>query len=397
MTSSVLDVYAGVDTHAETHHVAVIDGLGRRLGDAEFPTTVAGYQQLLVFVGEFGTVQRIGVEGTASYGAGLTAYLRAERIRVREVIRPSRAARRQGKSDPIDAYAAARTVAADDDLPIPKLLDGDVERIRVTLRARSSAIKARSTAMVQIKDFLTTAPARVREAYRYLSDEELIEVLAASRPQSDQTLKRVLRRLARRYEYLGEEIDQAVEELEVLTVRVAPELTQARAIGTITAAQLLVTAGANPERVKSKAAFAALCGVSPIPASSGKTQRHRLNRGGDRQANWALHRIVMVRMGNDERTRRYVERRTAEGKGTREIMRCLKRYVANEVYTLILDPDQVPPSDDLRPLRHQQHLTLTQVADHFDTSPGKISRIERGQSRDDHFTKQYRKYLLQTL
>lgn len=396
MTSSAPDVYAGVDTHAETHHVAVIDGLGRRLGDAEFPTTVTGYRQLLAFVGEFGTVQRIGVEGTASYGAGLTAYLRAERVVVREVIRPSRAARRQGKSDPIDAYAAARTVAADDDLPIPKLLDGDVERIRVTLRARNSAVKARSAAMTQLKDFLTTAPAPVRETYRHLPDEELIEVLAASRPQPDQALKRALRRLARRHEYLGEEIDQAKEELAALTTQVAPELTQARAIGTITAAQLLVTAGANPERIKSKAAFAALCGVSPIPASSGKTQRHRLNRGGDRQANWALHRIVMVRMGNDERTRRYVARRTAEGKGTREIMRCLKRYVANEVYTLILDPDQVPPSDDLRPLRQQQQLTLKHVAEHFGTWPAKISRIERGRSRDDHFAKQYRKYLLQT-
>ncbi|MDN5704928.1 MAG: IS110 family transposase [Yaniella sp.] len=395
MTSSNQNVYAGIDTHADTHHVAVIDELGRKLGDKQFPTTRSGYHQLLAFLHTFGLILRIGVEGTASYGAGLTAYLRSQQILVREIIRPNRQARRNGKSDPIDAYAAARAVAVDEELPIPKLLGGQVDLIRVTLKTRATAVKARTAAITQIKNFLITAPAELREAYTALSTERLIAALAQPSSTPDDQMVRSLCRLANRVEFLDDEVSAADDDLAALTSEVAPALTYAKEIGPVSAAQLLVTAGENPDRITSKAAFAALCGVSPIPASSGKITRHRLNRGGDRQANAALYRIVTVRKRYDQRTQAYVAKRTAEGKTAREITRCLKRYVANEVYTLITSPTEVPSVDDLRPLRQHHKISLQAVADHFGVWPIKVSTIERAKSRDDQFVEKYRKYLLE--
>lgn len=393
MTTTGPNVYAGIDTHADTHHVAVIDELGRKLGDDEFTTTSTGYQQILAFLLTFGTLVRVGIEGTASYGAGITAYLRSQHVTVKEVIRPSRQTRRNGKSDPIDAYAAARSVAADEDLPIPKLLGGDIDAIRVILKTRRTAVKARTAAIVQIKNFLITADASTRETYTPLSNDTLITTLATVEPAPADLPLRGLRRLARRVQYLDAEITAADTELEDLTTSAAPALRHAPAIGAISAAQLLVTAGENPERITSKAAFAALCGVSPIPASSGKTQRHRLNRGGDRQANSALHQIVLVRMSNEKRTQDYINRR--RDKSTREVMRCLKRHVANEVYTHLTRPVPVPQIDDLRPLRKQKRLTLEVVAQHFGVWPAKISTLERGKRRDDDFAETYREFLLE--
>ena len=396
MTGSAANVYAGIDTHQGTHHVGIVSEVGRKLGDCEFPATRAGYADLLSFVLTFGTVIAIGVEGTASYGAGITAYLRDQGITVKEVIRPNRQVRRGGKSDPIDAYAAAKTVAADgDSLPIPKLLGGAVDGLRMMLKARATAVKARTAAISQIVHFLTTAPAAVREEYTGMKDRDLHAVLAASAPEPDDHLCVALKRLARRIEFLNEEITTADDQIATLTTDVAPALAAAKGIGPISAAKLLVTAGENPERITSKAAFAALCGACPLPASSGKTIRHRLNRGGDRQANSALYDIVKCRMSFDQRTRTYVARRRQEGKTTKEIMRCLKRYVAAEVYALIIDPPAVPATDDLRPLRLAHKLSLTDVAHHFNVWPAKVSNIERGQSRDDDFTHEYRRYLLQ--
>lgn len=395
MTGPQTNVYAGIDTHQTTHHVGIINELGKRLADREFPTTTAGYRDLLTFILSFGTIIAVGIEGTASYGAGITAYLRSQNVLVKEVIRPNRQTRRGGKSDPIDAYAAAKTVAADPhDLPVPKLLGGVTDGIRVILKARSTAIKARTAAITQIINFLTTAPDPVRAKYAGMKDTELHTTLATTRPAADDHLGLVLRRLAKRIAFLTEEIDTAYAELHALTSTTAPALAAAKGIGPVAAARLLVTAGENPERVTSKAAFAALCGTSPLPASSGKTTRHRLNRGGDRQANSALYDIVKVRMSHDERTREYVTRRTAEGKSKKEIMRCLKRYCAGEVYTLITNPPAVPAIDDLRPLRQSKKLSLTSIANDFGVWPSKISMIERGKSRDDEFAVRYREFLL---
>lgn len=224
---------------------------------------------------------------------------------------------------------------------------------------------------------------------------DLHTTLAATSPGADDHIGIALRRLAKRIAFPTDEIDMAYVQLDDLTNDVAPALAVTTGVGPISAARLLVTAGENPERITSKAAFAALCGTSPLQASSGKTNRHRLNRGGDRQANAALYDIVKYRMAHDPRTRAYVARRTAEGKSKKEIMRCLKRYVAAEVYTLIVDPPAVPAVDDLRPLRESKKLTLKIVAKHFGTWPITVSRIERGVSRNDELANEYRKYLIE--
>lgn len=398
MTTPAREVVAGVDTHADTHHAAVIDTVGRRLGDAQFPAAGEGYAALAAFLISFGTILRVGVEGTGSYGAGLSRHLRGLGMIVAEVIRPNRQIRRlRGKSDPIDAYAAAQTALAQLDLPTPKTADGQVEAIRQLLVARRGAVKARTAAMSQIKMLLVTAPELIRAKFRGLTDDNLIDGLSRSRPCASDAVTsaagHALRSLARRHQRLGKEITDLEALLRPLVKAENPALVAAFGIHTVTAAQLLVTAGDNPDRLHHEASFAALCGTNPIPASSGKTTRHRLNRGGDRQANAALHRIALVRMGHDPRTRDYITGQIARGKNTKEAMRCLKRAIAREVFTLLTNPGEVPVVDDLRPLRQARGLTLQTVATHFGTWPSKISSIERGTRRDDTLANAYRNWL----
>jgi transposase len=398
MTTPAREVVAGVDTHADTHHAAVIDTVGQRLGDAQFPATAAGYAALVTFLISFGIVVRVGVEGTGSYGAGLSRHLRGVGMLVAEVIRPNRQVRRlRGKTDPIDAYAAAQTALAETDLPTPKTAAGQVEAIRQLLVARRGAVKARTAAMNQIKTLLVTAPEQVRARFRSLTGRALITALSRTRPCGVTTTEaaagHALRCLARRHQHLSEELSDLETLLGELVKNVNPALVAAFGIHTVIAAQLLVTAGDNPERLHSEASFAALCGTSPIPASSGKTTRHRLNRGGDRQANAALYRIALVRMSHDPRTREYITRLTGRGKTTKEAMRCLKRAIAREVFALLTNPDELPAIDDLRPLRHARGLTLQTVATHFGVWHHQISAIERGTRRDDDLASAYRQWL----
>lgn len=392
MTSQDRDVIVGVDTHADTLHVAVISTTGQRLADAGFPATGAGYAALLAFAVSHGRIVRVGVEGTASYGAGLADHLRAADIDVREVIRPSRQQRRRrGKSDPADAYAAAAVTLADDDMPTPKSRDGQVEQLRALVLVRRSAVKARTAALSQIKALIVTAPEQQRARLRTLSDAQRLQHLARSR--GGEPLQVALRTLARRVQALSAELDELDVLLDSLVTAIAPELRATLGVGPVTGAQLLVTVGDNPDRMRSRASFAALCGVSPIAASSGRTNRWRLNRGGDRQANNALYRIVLVRMSCDQRTRDYVTRRTEEGKSKAEIIRCLKRYIADEVFTLIVRPEPIPAIEDLRPLRHERRLSIADAAQAMQTWPSQISRIERGERRDDAFATRYREFL----
>lgn len=398
MTNIQLVVFAGVDTHKHTHHAAVIDSNGRQLGDAQFPATRTGYRELVSFVASFGAVVRVGVEGTGSYGAGLARFLRDGGLEVVEVIRPNRQVRRmQGKSDPIDAYAAARTAMVESDQPIPKTADGPVEAIRFLTVARRSAVKARTAAQVQIKTLLITAPEPLRHRFQPLGDKELISGLSRLRPSGTDLLggaiAAALRSLAQRHKQLTEEITELEARLETIVERAAPALLATKGVGVVTAAQLLVTAGDNPDRLRNEAAFAALCGASPIPASSGKTTRHRLNRGGDRQANAALHRIALVRMSCDQRTKDYVARKRAEGHSNKEILRCLKRAIAREIFTVLTKPVDVPKINDLRPLRQALGISLQTVAEHFNVWPMQVSTIERGQRRDDNFVTAYRSWL----
>ena len=363
-------VVAGVDTHKDTHHVAVLaTSTGARLGDLKVPATPAGYEQLLGFVTSFGTTVLIGVEGTNSYGAGLARYLTGHGVTIREVIRPKRAQRRRGKSDPIDAYAAAQQALAEPDtLPIAKTSDGPVEQIRVLMAVRRSAMKARVAAHRQIASLLIT------------------DTVTAATGQA-------VRRLARRHQNLTAEIAEIDAELRVLTTQSAPAMLATKGFGVITTATLLTPAGDNPHRLRTEGSVAALCGVAPIPASSGKTTRHRLNRGGDRQGNWALHQIALVRLSTDPRTKTYAARLTAAGKSKKDVLRCLKRAIAREAWHLLVHPAPVPRTDDLRPLRHLRGLTLTQAAKQLGTVPARISELERGTRPNIPLANAYREYL----
>ncbi|MGC0317041.1 transposase [Kitasatospora acidiphila] len=293
----------------------------------------------------------MGVEGTGTYGSELARFLRANLVTVVEVDRPDRRARRlNGKSDPVDAYAAATAVLSGRADGTPKTRDGIVEAIRSMRIVRRSAVKARTQVINQVRGLIVSAPGEVREKLRGLPTSELIRTLSRSRPSTDTTdpataVRIALRRLARRYQYLNEEIADADADLAHLVAQAAPSLVTLLGVGTETAAQLLITAGDNPDRLRSEAAFAHLCAAAPVPASSGRTNRHRLNRGGDRQANNALHMIALVRMRYDSRTRDYVARRTAEGMSKKDILRCLKRFIAREVYRHLASPTTVhnPP------------------------------------------------------
>jgi transposase len=341
MTKRARVVIGGVDTHGRTHHAAVIDQHGRLLGDAEFGAHTDGYRRLVGWLRRHGRLQAVGVEGTGTYGAGLTRFLLDQGVHVLEVDRPDRKMRRQrGKSNPIDAEAAARVVLSGTATALPKRRDGIVEAIRALRSVRAGAVKARTAAINQLK--AVTAPAVVREPLDGRSTVLQVAACARLRPDPEQladpvqATKAALRAVAVRILSLEQEIRVADQRLAQLVAKAAPRTLGLLAIGIEHAGQLLTTAGDNPDRLRGEAAFAHLCGAAPIPASSGRTQRHRLHRGGDRDANCALHLAVVVRMRYCPRTRAYVERRTKEGLSKPEIMRCVKRYLAREVYHAIL-------------------------------------------------------------
>jgi transposase len=322
----------GVDTHKDVHVAAVITGLGALVETRSFPATGAGYRQLVAWARSFGVLRRAGVEGTGCYGAGLSRYLRAENVQVVEVNRPDRATRRRrGKSDPVDAEAAARAVLGGQSVLTPKTSDGPVEMLRVFKLARDSAVKARTQAINQLRAVLVGADPALRESLSGLGRAALIRRCAelpdpAAGSDAAAAVVHTLRLLARRIHLLTAEADDLQQRMTQVIRAHAPQLLDQLGVGADNAATLLIAAGDNPDRLASDASFAALCGVSPIEASSGKTTRRRLNRGGNRQANSALYRITLTRLRRDPRTRAYLHRRTTEGKTRRETIRCLKRY-----------------------------------------------------------------------
>jgi transposase len=349
---SQVQVAGGVDTHCDTHTAAAVDSTGRMLGHRQFPATAAGYRQLLAWLCGVGTLVVVGIEGTGAYGAGLARHLAGEGVAMVEVDRPDRKTRRlAGKSDPLDAEAAARAALAGVRTGTPKDRAGQVEALRNLRVARRSAVDQRADCQRRIKSVLVTAAEPLRAQLRGLTDRRLITTCAGLRPDParigdpEQAAKTALRSLARRHLALTAEIEELDQLIGPLVTAINPQLMACTGVGADTAGQLLVTAGQNTDRLHSEPAFAMLCGVAPIPASSGKTRRHRLNRGGDRQANAALYRVVLCRMRWDSRTRAYVERRTTEGLSKKEIIRCLKRMIARELYYV------------LRPTLHTGNLT----------------------------------------
>jgi transposase len=343
MAAKKRQVTGGVDTHGKTHHAAAVDQVGRVLGDREFPATAAGYRALLAWLRTWGQVAKVGVEGTGTYGAGLARHLAGERVELVEVDRPDRKTRRtKGKSDPIDAVAAARAALSGTASGAPKTRTGPVEAIRALRVARRGAVKARTAALNQLHGLITSAPEALRAELATLPASMRVNrcaTLTADDTRMTDTVhatKAALHAIATRIQVLSAEITQLDKRLRPTVAKTAPRLSALYGAGPEVVGQLLATAGDNPDRLRSEAALAHLCGAAPIPASSGHTNRHRLNRGGDRAANNALHTITLCRMRYDPRTRAYVDRRTKQGLSTKEIMRCLKRYIVREVHTALL-------------------------------------------------------------
>jgi transposase len=337
-------VTGGVDTHLDVHVAAALDGIGGLLGVESFPTTAAGYSELLGWLASFGPVERVGIEGTGSYGAGLARHLHSAGIDVVEVNRSDRQARRQqGKSDPLDAVSAARAAQSGKASGASKGRDGIVEAIRTLMVTRRSARRHRTATINQMRALVSTAPDDLRARFAHHTTISLVKETAAMRPRAGDTVgfatRIALRELGRRADYLADEIDRVDALLAPLLIARAPSLLALPGVGPDTAAILLIAAGDHPDRLRSETAWAHLCGSAPIPASSGKITRRRLNPAGDRQANHALWRIVLSRMSFEPRTRAYVERRTEEGLTKLEIIRCLKRYVAREVYPHLVPAD----------------------------------------------------------
>jgi transposase len=340
MTLTIVETRAvtgGVDTHADVHVAAALDPIGGLLGVGEFPATLAGYACLLEWLGGFGTVCLVGIEGTGSYGAGLARHITAAGVRVVEVDRSDRQDRRRhGKSDPLDAVSAARAAQSGKARGAPKGRDGAVEAIRALMVAKRSARSERIQTINQARALVLTGPDDIRVRFAKHTAAGLVAELAALRPRPGAVVgyatRIALRELGRRVQFLDGQLERLDELIVPLVTGRAPGLLTLYGVGPDIAAMLLVAAGDHPERLRSEAAWAHLCATAPIPASSGKVTRHRLNPGGDRQANHALWRIVITRMSSHPPTRAYVERRTKQGRSKKEIIRCLKRYVARQVY-----------------------------------------------------------------
>lgn len=334
----VRSVIVGVDTHKHMHVAVAVSDHGERLGQLLIVADRGGYEQLLDWAQSFGRVQRFGIEGTGSYGQGLTSYLRRHDQSVVEAGRPDRRDRRlNGKSDTLDAENAARAVLAGRATATPRRAEGTSEVLRQTKVAKDTAVKARTQAIITLKTLIVTAPDELRSELDGLSKAALRDRCAALRPGPVTTplsaAKHAIRALAKRWVSLEHEVKEHEQIIDQFTQAAAPQMRAAFGIGPDIAAEMLIIAGDQPtERLRSEAAFAKLCGAAPIPASSGMTQRYRLNPGGHRQANSALYRAVIVRMRFHPATIDYVTRRTTEGKSKREIIRCLKRYLAREIY-----------------------------------------------------------------
>ena len=338
---AVNKVIVGVDTHKYVHVAVVIDEDGKRLGDVRVPVDSLGYAELDRWAQSYGRVLAFGIEGTGSYGAGLSSYLRRQGLKVVEVNRGDRRARRaNGKNDTLDAELAARSVLAGTSSAIPKSADGTVEMIRKIKVARDIACKNRASAIIALKTVVVNTPPALKEQLDPLGDKALIQKCSGFRPgevtDPIAASKHTLRALARRWEYLNAEVKDHDAVIAQRTKGLSPTLRAGFGIGPDTAAEMLVVFGDNPERVHSEAAFAKLCGVAPIPASSGLTTRHRLAWNGHRQANAALYRTAIVRMQHHQPTKDYVARRTSEGLSKKDIIRCLKRFIAREVYGCVM-------------------------------------------------------------
>ena len=397
------EVAAGVDTHRDEHALCVVDRAGRVLGRGSFPATTAGYDALAEAIGGPTACVAVGVEGTGSYGAGLARRLAELGYEVVEVVRPGRARRRpgEGKSDPADAERAALDALAGRGCP-PRVGGAWVEALRCRTVARDAAVGESTRAANRARALLVTAPAPVREALSGLGTPQLMARCSRRRrglAEPERSLWDSLRSLAASWRAARRAAEEHEAAMRAILEEHAPALLAVPGCGAVSAAKLAVAAGGDPGRLSGEAAFASLCGACPVEASSGKVRRHRLNRGGDRQANRALHTIARVRMRCDERTRRYVERRISQGKTRREVERILVRYIAREVYRALSRPAPQPEADPARPGREARAerlrlgATQAQAAAALGVASARVSELERGVLLDAGLLARYREWL----
>lgn len=388
--------WGGVDTHKDTHRLCILDWRGREVLNEEFPADAAGISGIMDALGDPAGIALIGIEGTHSYGLQLCSALAGAGYAVGEVVRPRREAGRRGKSDPIDAEKAARA-AMEGRVHAPKPADGPAERLRMLKVARDSAVKELYRARNELSSLVLTSPNDVRERFGGLGRRALEREVLSSRAHFSGVSRAALlamRSIASRARLAREQADALEAGMaEILAVHY-PALLALPGVGVLTACALAVAAGDDPSRFGSEAAFAMACGVAPIPASSGKTDRHRINRGGNRDANCALHQIAIARLANDPRTAEYVAKKVSRGKSKKDAIRCLKRYIAREVYRALMNPQPPLPSPSwLRSSRKEAGLTQSQVAAELGTTASRISEIERGRCRRPDIERPYEDFL----
>ena len=389
-------VFAGVDTHKDTHTPCLLDRMGRRIGTFKFDADAEGYDALAGKIGDPATCAGIGVEGTGSYGAGLTRRLVELGYCVYEVMAPGRARRKPGrpKGDPADAEVAARQVIARTNLSMPKDQSGWTEDLRQLMIARDRLVQATSAMINATKSLIVTAPEDLRGSLAKLPRKELRGALSALDPGAD-GVALALGALGRAWDLQDREADAIEDKMKEILEANAPALLAIFGCGTVSAAALAVAGGGNPERLGSEAEFASLCGVAPLLASSGKTERHRLNRGGDRRANRALYQIAATRMSYDQRTKDYVEKRKRDGKSKKEPIRCLKRYIAREVFRALRHPFEIkgPSWKGLRPARQALGITLVEAGRALNVGFQKVSYAETGRLMNVRFLEEYDAWL----
>lgn len=389
-------VFAGVDTHKDTHTLCLLDRMGRRIGTFKFDADAKGYDALAGKIGDPATCAGVGIEGTGSYGAGLTRRLVELGYCVYEVMVPGRARRKPGrpKSDPADAEVAARQVIARTNLSKPKDQSGWTEDLRQLMIARDRLVQATSAMINAAKSLIVTAPEDLRRSLAKLSRKDLRGALSALDPGAGGVVL-ALGALGRAWDLQDREADAIEDKMKEILEANAPALLAIFGCGTVSAAALAVAGGGNPERLGSEAEFASLCGVAPLLASSGKTERHRLNRGGDRRANRALYQIAVTRMSYDQRTKDYVEKRKRDGKSKKETIRCLKRYIAREVFRALRHPFEIkgPSWKGLRPARQALGITLVEAGRALNVGFQKVSYAETGRLMNVRFLEEYDAWL----
>jgi transposase len=399
---TTLNVVGGVDTHKDVHVAAVIDDVGRLLGTQSFETSRQGCKSLLRWMRCFGHLQKVGIEGTGSFGSSLNDVMIADGISTVEVNRPNRQERRRlGKTDAIDAELAARAALSGQASAIPKDRSDIVGSLRALRIAYMSLRDSRTRIINQMEGIIVSAPEPLRGRLLHASALERSRICSRFRTTAGSNplegVKEALKCLGRHFLMLSDELKRLRSQLDALTVEANPALVSAVGVGPDVASILLVAVGDNPQRLRSEAAFASLCGVAPVSASSGRTSRHRLNAGGNRQANNALWRVVLVRLSFEPRTQSYMERRRAEGKSKREVIRCLKRFVARELFALLTNPPEVFRGSQLRQMRDEIDIKLCDAAAALGLTRQQLGFIEKERRFDSAIAERYHCWLTEQI